>query len=138
MTKDDLFLVRDGVENDHSFIYATMLRGLYYGDSWFSEIPKDTFMEEYHKIISAYLDHPGVKIQVACLKDDAEVILGYSMVTKDNTKVIFAFVKKAFRNIGISKSLVPPTVTTATHLTKSGLSITKRKGIVFNPFASLT
>lgn len=131
MNKSDLFLVRDGVEDDRPFIFATMLRGLFYGDSWFSEVPKAIFMQEYHGIVERLLD--TAEIRVACLKDDPEVILGYALINAPDT-VHFVFIKKAFRGIGIAKSLVPLTVTNTTHLTKAGLSIIKRKGIVFNPF----
>lgn len=133
--KEDLVLVRDMRVSDMNFIFSTFLRGLYYGDSWFSEIPKDIFMKNYHQVIEKILNSPKVQVKVACLKDDDEVILGYSLLSKDDTKCHFVFVKNAWRKIGIAKSLVPQTVNTATHSTTLGLSLIKKKGWLFNPFA---
>lgn len=135
ISKEELIAFRDGQATDTNFIFSTFLRGLYYGDSWFSLIPKDTFMKNYHAVLEAVLASPKTKVRVACLKDDPEVILGYSILNQSETACHFVFVKATWRKIGIAKSLVPSTVGTATHLTALGLSLTKRKGIEFNPFA---
>jgi predicted GNAT family acetyltransferase len=134
MQKSELVSIRDGIEDDRSFIFATVLRGLYYGDSWYSTVPKSIFMSEYHKVVEHILDNPKTQIKVACLKDDPEVILGYSLLNENNTICHFTFIKKAFRGIGISRDLVPTTVTSATHLTKVGHIIAKKRGVEFNPF----
>ena len=137
MNKTDLVAIRDFVAADWNFILATWLRGLYYGKTWFSEIPKDIFMEKYHAIIEAILGLKNVIVKVACLKDDPEVILGYAIMSEDRSTVHFTFVKSAWRGIGIAKSLIPPEMKQVTHLTKVGLSILKSKypGVQFNPFA---
>lgn len=134
MIKSDLISVREVLPEDKNFIYATFLRGLYYGESWFSVIDKSVFMDNYHKVIEHILNNPNTLIKVACLKDTPSAILGYSVITKDNTVAHFCFVKKAWRGIGIATQLVPTTVTTITHLTKTGLSLLKKKDLTFNPF----
>src|ERR1700679_142902 len=101
-----LYDIRDYKESDKNFILATFLRGLYYGDSWFSMVDKDAFMEYYGKIANMILVHPKVSIKVACLKEDSEVILGYAILSKDNTAVHWAYVKSPWRNKGIAKSLL--------------------------------
>jgi len=135
LEKTNLVSTRNSTPEDKNFILATWLRGLYYGDSWFREIRKDIFMENYHKVIENILARPGVSVQVACLKDDPEVILGYS-VSRGNT-LDWVFIKAAWRGIGIAKSLLPKDLNVVTHLTKPGLSILKKKlpEVVFNPFA---
>ena len=90
-------------------------------------------MESYHKVIEHILKNPNTLIRVACLKEDPEVILGYLIGTKDQTVAHWVFCKKSWRNIGIMKSLLT-TETTATHATKAGLAIIKKKSLVFNPF----
>lgn len=133
--KKDLVAVREGRESDRNFILATLLRGLYYGDSWYSLVPKSTFMEHYHPIATWLISLPSTKIRVACLKDDPEVILGYAVMSQDETRLDWVFCKSAWRAIGIAKSLVPDTIKQVTHLTKVGLSILKSKpGVEFNPF----
>lgn len=134
MTKDDLITIRLAVPEDNNFILATWLRGLFYGDSWFSHVPKSIFMDHYHKVIDFILQSPNTIIAVACLKEDQDVILGYSVINSSNNSLHWVFVKKAWRGIGISKKIVPNTVNTVTHLTKVGLSIITKKNIQFNPF----
>lgn len=134
LNKNELVAIRGFKPDDYNFIIATWLRGLYYGDSWFSLIPKQVFMTRYHHIIEALLGSNKVIVKVACLKEDPEVILGYSVLSVDLTAVHWVFVKKAWRTIGIAKQLTPESVTTATHLTKTGLSILTKKKTVFNPF----
>lgn len=137
----DLITTRDWEpETDKNFIFATMLKGLYYGNEWFREIEKDTFMKHYHKIIETLLNYPGVTITVACLKEDKDVILGYSvshwLQTSSTTGLNvldFVFVKDRWRRIGIAKTLVPKDYEAVSHLTKQGKAL-KPKNIPFNPF----
>lgn len=134
MNRSELIAVRDALPSDRNFILATWLRGIFYGDSWYSEVPKNIFMEQYHKVVEYIISNPKTRVKVACLKEDPEVILGYAVLNQDQTALNFVFVKKSWRTIGIAKQLVPLTVTTVTNLTKVGLSISKRKGLHFNPF----
>lgn len=138
MQKADLVAIRDFTPEDLNFVMSTWLRGLYHGDSWFSEIPKKVFMECYHRVLESLLSRPEMKIRVACLKDDPEVILGYSATRYTHDVVIldYVFVKFAWRGIGIAKSLVDNNLYAVTHLTKAGAAIRKHKlpGVPFNPF----
>lgn len=129
-----LYEVRDYVPADKNFIMATFLRGLYYGDSWFSLIPKAIFMNNYKKVAEALVSGNTV-IKVACLKDDPGVILGYSILSKDFLTVHFVFVKSAWRLKGIARSLLPQYPTAISHLTTLGKSLmNKFPTAVFNPF----
>jgi hypothetical protein len=120
------------LDEDKNFIYASWLRGLYYGESWFSEIPKNIFMENYHKVIDSILKKSSTVVKVACLKDDPSVILGYAVLV-DTGGLHWVFIKKSWRNIGIAKDLVG-SVSYCSHLTNVGISIMKKKGWIFNPF----
>lgn len=129
-----LYDIRDIKEEDKNFILATFLRGLYYGDSWFSLIPKHIFMSNY-KIVAETLVNTRV-IKIACLKEDADVILGYSILSLDYQTIHFVFVKSSWRRRGIAKSLLPQYPTSVTHLTKLGKELLiKFKDTIFNPFA---
>ncbi len=68
------------VESDKNFILATMLRGLFYGNSWFSEIDKGVFMCNYHRTLENLLAKDSTQVLIACLKEDPDVILGYSVL----------------------------------------------------------
>jgi hypothetical protein len=135
-TKKDLITNRGYLPEDRSFILACWLRGVYYGNTFFSDIPKGIFMEHYHKVLERFLDNPKVTITVACLKDDPQVILGYSVTrlsSKGEQIMDWAFVKKAWRNIGIARSLTPSNLQVVSHQTKIGKAL-KPAGVVYNPF----
>lgn len=130
-----LYSTRAGVEGDHHLIYATFLRGLYYGDSWFSLIPKDIFMANYKLYIQALINSPSVVITIACLPDDPDVILGYSILSADYQTVVWVYVKSAWRKKGIGRALVPQHPTYVSHLTEVGKSLlSKINNPLFNPF----
>lgn len=133
MDRNQLVATRGFHPDDTNFIFASWLKGLRYGNEWFNLIEADTYYANYHKIIEVILETPGVAVTVSCLKEDPSVILGYSV--HSTTCLHWVFVKKAWRGIGIAKSLVPPTVTTVSHITDAGRGILKKHPEVsFNPF----
>lgn len=140
--------IRDFRFGDQAFVLATFLRGLYYGDrlpsnsepkllvlNWFSMIPKNIFMENYERVAKALINSPNTVVKIACLKEDPDVILGYSILSADFSTIHWVFVKKDWRKNGIAKSLVPQYPTTVTHLSLQGKNLmAKFKDCVFNPF----
>lgn len=136
----DLITVRpyDGKNvGEREFVLACWLRGVYYGGTFFSDIPKSIFMEHYHKVLERFIDNPKVSIQMAVLQDDPQVILGYSVArksAKDEQILDWIFVKSAWRKIGIAKMLVPSDLAVVTHQTKLGKAL-KPAGVIYNPFA---
>lgn len=138
MDKTELVAIRDYLPSDKNFIFASWLRGVYYGDSWLSLMDKTVFMATYHKVIENLLDSPGVQIKVACLKDDPEVILGYAVLSRVAPVLHWTFVKSAWRGIGIAKMIVPTNTKIVTNLTKSGLAIMRKyPGVTYNPLLAL-
>lgn len=130
-----LYHIRDYKESDKSFVLATFLRGLYHGDSWFSQIPRDVFMDNYKTIAADMVTSPKNIIQIACLKEDPDVILGYSILSADFKAIRWVYVKSVWRKQGIGKSLVPQFASTVTHLTVLGKSLMdKIPTAIFNPF----
>ncbi len=133
---EPLWMVRDYKNEDFAFVKSCFLRGIYYGNSWYNTIPKDIFMENYSKVAEAMINSPKKVIKVACLKDEEDVILGYSVMSFDFSTIDFVFVKSAFRKRGIGRSLVPKFPKYVTHLTELGKTLLpKLKDCVFNPFA---
>lgn len=130
-----LSTIRDYTEEDKAFIMATFLRGLYYGDSWFSLIHKGIFMTAYKPVVEALLISPKNTVKILCLKEDPTVILGYSILSADFQTIHWCYVKSAWRGKGIAKSLTPAHPTTVTHLTELGRTLmSKYKSCIFNPF----
>ena len=136
MDRTNLVKVRDYLPEDKNFIYASWLRGLYYGDAGFKDVPKDVFMQHYHDVLERILESPTIKVKVACLQDDHSVILGYAVVSDVSPTLYWVFVKAPWRKIGIAKSLIPEDLKTVTHMTALGKSILKKKypAVVYNPF----
>ncbi len=126
---------RDHLPSDIPFIYATWLKGLYYGNDWFREIDQETYFNKYHQVIEAILFHPHTEIFIACLKDDEEVVLGYSVYSNKGKDAVlhWVFIKSAWRKLGLAKSMVPLNTIECTHLTKIGKAL-KPEGWKFNPF----
>jgi hypothetical protein len=135
-----LYNIRDYTPKDKNFVIATFLRGLYYGDSWFSQIPKAIFMANYKLVIEALIAKTTIK--VACLKEDPDVILGYSILSNDFQTIHWVYVKSSkladgttWRQKGIGRALIPQYPTSVSHLTKLGKDLLpKLKNTVFNPF----
>lgn len=131
-----LYDIRDFKESDKNLVLATFLRGLYYGDFFFNLIPKDIFMNNYKKIAESMVDSPRVVVKIACLKEDPDVILGYSILSADYQTVHWVFCKTAWRRKGIAKSLVPSHPVYVSHLSALGKSlIHKFPNAVYNPFS---
>lgn len=137
-TFQGLYDIRDFNNKDRNLILATFLRGLYYGDSWFSLIPKNIFMNNYKLVAQALVDSPKIVIKIACLKEDQEVILGYSILSSDYQTVVWVYVKSAWRKQGIGRSLVPKHPMHVSHLNALGKTLLhKLPNATFNPFFSV-
>jgi hypothetical protein len=102
-----LYNIRNAISSDHNFVIATFLRGIYYGDTFFSAVPKGLFMDRYKLVAQALVKDPSTKIRIACLPEDQDVIIGYSITSNNDTTLNWAFVKKNWREKGIAKSLIP-------------------------------
>lgn len=119
--------------DDAAFIFSTWLKGLRFGNDWFGLIDSKVYFRVYHKVIENILSNPNTKVNVACLKEDPKVLLGYSVYT--GSTLSWLHVKKAWRNIGLAKDLVPNNITSVSHITSIGRSILKKHPqVIFNPF----
>ncbi len=112
---------------------STWLKGLRYGNDWFELIEAPAYYEHYQKAVDHILDLVLTEVKVACLKDSPDVIVGYSVYR--GSTLDYVFVKKAWRGIGVAKSLVPSGIVKVTHITAVGRSILKKyPKVKFNPF----
>lgn len=131
ISKHDLVVIRDFNKDDSSFLFATWLQGLYYGNYYLREIDKDTFFKCYHAIIESILQQKDTFIAVSCLKEDEDVILGYAVCQPEILH--WVFIKDAWRKLGLAKDLIPKDIKFVTHLTEVGANIKPREW-KFNPF----
>lgn len=141
-------------ETDQSFIFATWLRGLYYGNSFFRQIEKDAFMEKYTFVIRNTIFRPSTSVNIAALKEDSDTIIGYSVTENfgEFDALHWVFVKLEWRGQGIAKDLIPDNVSVVTHSVDSNYSVKlkpktksdkwlsnydlklKNRKLTFNPF----
>jgi GNAT superfamily N-acetyltransferase len=89
------------------------------------------FYEEYEKVLQLLLGRSSVKVM--CLDSDPDVVVGYAVLTPDETALHWIFVKKAWRKMGIAKALIPQSTSKYTHTNKLGIAL-KPKEWEFNPF----
>lgn len=130
-----LYDIRAYQESDKNFILSTFLKGLYYGNKYYGMIDKKSYMDNYKLVANAMLVNPKISIKVACLPEDPSVILGYSILSRDNKAIVWVFVKTPWRLKGIGKSLLPSSIEVYTHFSDLGLQlITKFKNVIFDPF----
>ncbi len=137
MTKfDGLYSIRLTELTDKNFVISSFLRSVYHDGSWFSKIPEKIFMTTYRLVAERLYSSPQCLVAIACLPEDPDVILGFSIVSIDGTILHWVYVKKKWRRYGIASKLIPPTVTTVTHLNQLGDELNKKlnKNWIFNPF----
>ncbi len=116
----ELRMIRDVVESDLPFIYSTWLKSFYHGGEFY-DLNRSEFLDSHRKVIDKILgkQKSKIKVNVCCLKEDPEIILGYSVVQKKHI-LHYVFVKELWRKQGIAKELIPSTIDIVTHLTKLG------------------
>lgn len=122
--------VRGLGEGDRAFIFSTMLKGLYHGCELYNQMAPVVFFEKYGEVVEKLLEKATVR--VACLSDEPDTIIGYS-ISRYNA-LDYIFIKRPWRRQGISKKLLPNEIFVCTHLTRVGNSIRLKRQIEFNPF----
>lgn len=145
--EDSFFELRFMRETDIPFIMASFLKGIYYGNKQNQLVDKRIFMDNYKQLAQVLINQGAVII--ACLKEDQDVILGYSIVSRNAKIIHWVFVKSAWRKRGIARALVPPTPESITHYTQFNVGkpdeesadraikrlLSKFKSCIYNPFA---
>lgn len=126
-----MFDFRGPQEGDVSFVMSTWLKSLYYGNQYFRQIDKDAFFTNYADYIGKLLQQPGCFIRIACLHDDSDVILAYSVTSQDT--VHFCYTKKVWRRQGLAKALCQG-AKRVSQITKVGNEIRLKKKLTFNPW----
>lgn len=109
---------------DEALVYSTWKNGSYYSslknpdESTFKFFPKKT--QEIKAILET------AKVNIACLSDSPETIIGYSV--SRGTHLDWIYVKPEYRLQGIAKLLLPKNIDTYTSdLTFTGSKIVKKK-----------
>ncbi len=133
MDSADRIKIRRGSDDDVPFIFSTWLKGLYYGNTWWRQIPSDIYYPNYHPVVERLLERS--QVIVACLASNEDVIIGYAVVSEDGQTLHWTHVKEAWRQFGLCKRMLSPlSINQVSHITNIGKRI-KPEAWVFNPFS---
>jgi hypothetical protein len=124
MEKETRAIIRDAnTGSDHAFLYSSWRNAL-----WFAEKrdPKasDLFYKEASEYIAALLKDPEAKIRIACLSDDPDMLLGWSLMRGDHLE--FVYVKIDYRRKGIGRILTHDVRMFSPPQTKIGKSLAEK------------
>lgn len=124
-----------------NMVASRWMRSLRYGNDYFRLMVPETFYKSYYRFIVCIIEKTHTVVRLAVLADDHDVVLGFSVVRggpEGPGRVLeYIHVHKDQRRQGIAARLVPASIDTITHLTRTGLSIwgSKHPEWKFDPFA---
>lgn len=122
-------VLRTGKEADHPFIYATWRNSLWY-DNPRPASEAENFFKQTSRRIRKLVNNPENHIQVAVLKDDPNLILGYAITSmEDGINLEWVYVKADYRKKGIGGLVAGHFNTISQPETKIGCAIALNKKI---------
>ena len=117
-------------ERDAPMVYATWRNSLWFDTADRDESQNHRFFRECTRTIKDILSNPHIKVQIACLSDDPNLILGVSVM--DKTNLIWVYVKGDYRARGIARLLCKGFTSVANPSTRIGKAIVKNKELKIN------
>lgn len=121
-------VVRDFLESDRPFIFSSWRNSSFFGVPHGTRPEAAGFFARKTREIGQILAR-NARVRIACLEDDPQLIIGYSVSTARHLEWIY--VKDGFRKQGIGQLLFPKdTETVSAHMTKIGAAIAKAKNLL--------
>ena len=111
---------------DEAMVYATWRNSLWF-DQKRDAKEANKFFRKASASIKKILKDPNVKVRIACLKEDLDMIVGYAVLTKSNVE--WVYIKPEYRNKGIARALVKEFETISRPETKIGKAIQNKKNL---------
>ena len=110
------------------------MKGLRHGNEAFKTMSVYEFQSTYQKVLERLMSLPETTTTIASLKEDEDVIVGYSITRPEI--IDWVFVKRAWRRLGIAKSLLAHIIPKrVTHLTTiPGEFLRKKHNLIYDPF----
>jgi hypothetical protein len=126
-------IIRDAEYGDKSFIFSTWLKGVYYGCTYFRQMPQDLYYDLQGDQITKVLQDPSTHIRIACDQDDPPWVVGFCVYK--NSDLHWIYVKLDFRKKGIARLLMQGVeIQQVKAMTRVGKAIADNHGLIFNPF----
>lgn len=93
-------------------------------------------------VLEDLLKRPTALLDIACLKDDPDVIIGFALAEPGEYVLHYMYVKRAFRRFGVATEILgymglELSRCTVTHVTDDLLTISKSKqypNLTYNPY----
>lgn len=114
-------------ESDSSLIYDSWKKQVWFENHKKDEYIDPVFSRKLTKKIKSILESNTSRIRMACLKDDPNHIVGYSVMS--SSTIEFVYVKIDFRKQGIATILVKGFMNSVEPSTKIGAAIAKTHDI---------
>ncbi len=111
--------------SDHAFLYSTWRNALWYAEKR-DQKTADQFYKDASEKIATLLKLPGIKIRIACLDDDPDMLLGWAVLRSAHLE--FVYVKIDYRRKGIGRLLTKGFKTFSEPQTKIGKSLKEKHG----------
>lgn len=129
LSKENVLSFRPRKGEDTNFIINTWWNNLYSNVRWIAGFMDREKFGKYHDILVHIMNKS--EVVVCCLKEDPDVIIGYSVFEKTDQDTIlhWVFVRNDWQRKGIARDLVPSGITIATHLTKTGERILEKRQV---------
>lgn len=138
----DAIKVRELGEREHPFLFSSWLNSYRRRSSFARRITDKVFFSRHHAVIERILQRPSTTVLVATPVGEPDTFLGYLIVERalGMTILHFAYVKDAWRRMGVMKALVAaagidPNACVFTHRTYD-LEWIERKfpALVYDPY----
>lgn len=113
-----------GTGADHAFVYATWRNALWYAERRQAKNESSDFYKQASKMIADLIDQPNTEVKVACLGDDPDMFLGWSLMRGDHLE--FIYVKIDYRRKGIGGLLAKGFKTFSEPKTKIGKALAEK------------
>lgn len=122
-------------ENYENFVRDRWLKTYKKCNKFMQLVDPASYYRAYPVFIRSVLARPKVRVRLAMLSDDEDVLLGFSV--SEGALLHYVNVPLDYRGQGIAKKLVPFVVERFSHITETGMKIWQEKfpNAVFDPFA---
>lgn len=114
-------------QRDSPMLYATWRNALWFDTPGREQSQNHKFFRQATRLIKTILSSTDTAVHIACLSDDPNMILGASVINKNN--LVWVYVKPDYRAKGIATMLARGAVTVSNPSTKIGKAIVKGKGL---------
>jgi hypothetical protein len=143
---EENLLIREPNGEEFNFIFSAWLKSYKSGNYAMRFVKGETYFRVQHLLIENLLARSGVKVLIAMAKDGTDnttdlPIVGF-VCTEESGKVLhYVYVKEAFRNMGVSQSLIKAAGVDLNNASFSYWTtrfeeqfVRKTKGLSYNPY----